>query len=72
MNNKKEDILVEYFNILEGDIDLDKFLDKYNFDYLIVSKTDNLYNHLKKDTDYEVVFKSKDKKTFLFKRNIVK
>ena len=72
MNNKKEDILVEYFNILEGDIDLDKFLDKYNFDYLIVSKTDNLYNHLKKDTNYEVVFKSKDKKTFLFKRNIVK
>ena len=44
----------------------------YNFDYLIVSKTDNLYNHLKKDTDYEVVFQSKDKKTFLFKRNIVK
>ena len=32
----------------------------------------HLYNHLKKDTDYEVVFKSKDKKTFLFKRNIVK
>ena len=30
------------------------------------------HNRMEKDTDYEVVFKSKDKKTFLFKRNIVK
>lgn len=69
-NNKKEDILVEYFNVVEGKINMDKFLDKYNFDYLIVTRGDELYKHLKKDDDYELVYKGKNKNTFLFKRKI--
>ena len=67
-NNGKEDILVEYFNILEGKVDIDKFLDKYNFDYVMVNKGENIYKHIKNDDDYELVFKSKNKITFLFKR----
>lgn len=67
-NNKKEDILVEYFKVLDGNIDFEKFLDKYKFDYVIVNKDEVLYKYIKNDDDYELVFKSKNKITFLFKR----
>ena len=60
--------MVEYFNILEGKVDIDKFLDKYNFDYVMVNKGENIYKHIKNDDDYELDFKSKNKITFLFKR----
>ena len=35
-NNKKEDIFIEYYNIIIGKTDTKKFLDKYKFDYLVV------------------------------------
>ncbi len=67
-NNKKEDILIEYFNLIEGKLDIEKFLDKYEFDYLIADKDTVIYEHLNKDFNYELVYKGKNKITFLFKR----
>ena len=64
-NNKKEDVLNEYFAVYYGKTDTAKFLKKYDFDYLIVGK-DNyfLYNYLKTDKTYQVVVKSKNKKMY--------
>ena len=64
-NNKKEDILNEYFDVYYGKTDIAKFLKKYDFDYLIVGKADYfLYNYLKTDKNYKVVVKSKNKKMY--------
>ena len=47
VNNKKEDILYEYFNLQKGIININMFLDKYNFDYLIIhNEEDILYYYL--------------------------
>ena len=65
-NNKKEDILLEYLNVTCGKSDTDKFLNKYNFDYLVVSKDDLLYFKLSNNESYELVYWYKD--YYLFKR----
>ena len=69
-NNKKEDILDEYFKLYLGELDMRKFTDKYKFDYILVNKYDEYYKYIKKCSDYELVYKGKDKITFIFKRNI--
>jgi len=64
-NNKKEDILNEYYDVYYGRNDVTKFLKKYDFDYLIVGKDSCfLYNYLKADKTYQVVVKSKNKKMY--------
>ena len=64
-NNKKEDILDEYFSVYYGKTDIAKFLEKYDFDYLVVGKDSYfLYNYLKTDKNYQVVVKSKNKKMY--------
>lgn len=55
-NNKKEDILIEYINLQNGILDYREFLDEYNFDYLVVSEDDLLYNYIRLDDGYEVVY----------------
>ena len=53
-NNKKEDILVEYVN-LGTLVNPKNFLEKYNFDYLLVSKSDSLYYYLK-NLNYSIIY----------------
>jgi hypothetical protein len=55
-NNKKEDILLEYINLISGKSDIDSFLNKYNFDYLVVSKKEFLYDKLNNSKLYELVY----------------
>ena len=43
---------------------------EYKFDYILVNKYDEYYKYIKKCSDYELVYKGKDKITFIFKRNI--
>ena len=69
-NNKKRDVLDEYFKLISGELDISKFLDNYKFDYVMVSKNDVLYKYIKNCDDYELVYKGKNKITFLFKRKI--
>lgn len=68
-NNKKSDIFIEYFRLQKGLYDTDKFLEKYNFDYLVVNSYDLLFYNLNID-EYDVVYETKIKKVKykIFKR----
>lgn len=52
-NNGKENIFQEWYDLRHGDIERDIFLQKYDFDYLVVGEDDKLYNL---DGNYELVF----------------
>ncbi len=70
-NNKKEDIFIEYIDLLNGLIDTDSFIDKYQFDYLIIRDYDYiLEKDIRKRIDYEVVYHElyKGKNIYIFKR----
>lgn len=59
-NNKKEDIFLEYYNLQYTNIDCNEFLNKYNFDLLILAKDDKLnmcldnYTEVHKDENRSV------------------
>ena len=55
-NNKKEDILLEYYLLQHGIISYQDFIDKYNFDYILVSDNDVIYYQIIKDNTYEKVY----------------
>ena len=55
-NNKKEDIFIEYYDLQKHNIEINEFLNKYNFDYLVVSRDDVLYNYLESSNDYVNVY----------------
>lgn len=70
-NNKKRDILEEYCKLQLGQIDIDKFLKKYEFDYIIVDDNDYLYQYyLKKNKNkiYKKIYVDKKKKVYLYKK----
>lgn len=56
-NNHKYDVLEEYFNVLSGNIDYSKFVEKYKFTHLIVAKDSYIYDFLIKNSDYQIVYK---------------
>ncbi len=63
-NNKKEDIFKEYYMLDYYDSDIEKFLNKYNFDYIIVSDDERLYyNYLNtnKNKKYKKVYTEKER-----------
>ena len=71
-NNKKEDIFTEYYKLLNNDLNINKFLEKYQFDYLLVDNSHkNLLNTLIKSNKYTKILSKKDKhhKRYLFKKN---
>ena len=69
-NNKKEDVLDEYYKLLNGDLDMNLFINKYKFDYIIVNSYEKFYDFIKESSDYELVYEGENKITFLFKRKI--
>lgn len=54
-NNKKEDIFIEFFYLQSKNSNYEEFLNKYNFDYLVVNEYDILYNNIDTE-DYEIVY----------------
>lgn len=58
-NNKKEDIFKEYFKLQNNQLNYKEFLDKYNFDYLIIVESDYLYQLMlnNKNDNYEMIYK---------------
>lgn len=65
-NNKKEDIFLEYAGLLYGKIDANVFLNKYQFDYLLVYDNLSLLNELKNNKEYILVLENNNR--FLYKR----
>ncbi|NTV89422.1 MAG: hypothetical protein HGA22_03530 [Clostridiales bacterium] len=63
-NNKKEDIMKEYFMLQTGHLNYHDFIDKYSFTHLIVENTDLLYTSLASDEDYKIAFSNDDYRVF--------
>lgn len=55
-NNSKEDVLEEYYNLQCEGSDEKAFLNKYDFDLILVSKNDVLYDYLENDNDYKELY----------------
>lgn len=60
-NNNKEEIFLEYYNLQNGKMDKEEFLDKYNFDYLVVREYDALYDAVK--DGYELIHEKDDEES---------
>jgi len=64
VNNKKEDILVEYYNLQNtNNVNYKDFLKKYDFDYLLLNKeSDTLYYNLRNYPidSYEIIYEDKE------------
>ena len=66
-NNGKEDVLLEWMNVKDGEEKRKEFLEKYNFDYIVVrGEGDPLYRD--KIDGYEVLYRSEDDLTRVLKR----
>jgi len=63
-NNNKYDIMKEFVQLQSGDIYYKNVLDKYNFEFLLVSKYDILYNYLNYDGNYKLIYSSGDYKIY--------
>ena len=57
INNKKDDILKEYYSLQENRIYYTDFINKYDFNYFILNRNDYLYLNLLHDNNYELVYK---------------
>lgn len=56
-NNHEFDYMKEYYDLKLGNLYYKEFLNKYNFNYLVVTSGDRiLYHSLLNDKDYEVVY----------------
>lgn len=71
-NNKKSDIINEYYYLQKNQLYYKDFLNKYDFNYLIVFKTDTLYLQLLHDDNYEIIYKKEKQPSNKLKYKIVK
>lgn len=56
-NNNEYDYMKEYYDLKNGTLYYKDFLDRYHFNYLVVSKSEKyLYQNLLHDNDYKVVY----------------
>ncbi len=67
VNNKKEDILTEYIDLREGRGDKEKFLEKYEFDYLVVRGEYDLF-YRDEVEGFERIFADEETQTRLYRR----
>ena len=61
-NNKKEDILKEYYYLCKGYIYYKDFMNKYNFSHVLVQENDTFFNQIIKDKDYKLIYYGKCEK----------
>lgn len=55
-NNGKADIMKEYYDLYTGHLDMRKFLGKYPFTHLLVTKKEPLYYELPELPDYRLLY----------------
>lgn len=69
--NKKEDIFDEYINLTKtkNPKEYDNFINKYNFDYLILFDSETLYYYLENNKDYKIVLEDTSESEFKEKFN---
>lgn len=59
-NNKKEDILKEYYLLSNDHLDYKKFVEKYQFTHLILSKDETLYHYISNDKNYTRIYRGEE------------
>lgn len=69
-NNHKKDIYKEYYEFETGQIEIDKFLKEYNFDFILLKFGDRLYAEEKID-NYFIIYDSVDYLYRVYARNDV-
>jgi len=57
-NNKKADIFEEFYHLQHNELNKQEFLDKYDFDILLISDKDKLYNTIASLEGYFIVYDS--------------
>lgn len=69
-NNKKADIMKEFYDLQKKNLNINKFLNKYQFTHLLVTDDDVLYNYLKNNKDYKIIYKTthNNNKHFIFQK----
>ncbi len=65
-NNKKADIFKEYYMLHMGQLDYQKFIDKYKFTHLLINKDEWLYQQIIDDDNYKLIYESD---TFVILKN---
>ena len=55
-NNKKYDILKELYQLESGKLDIELFLEKYQFTHLLVDNYSPMYKYLSNNSNYEVIY----------------
>lgn len=63
-NNKKEDIMKEFCDLQTKDITIEQFIKKYNFTHLVVIEQDVLYEYLKNNKNYKLLYYKKNKNDY--------
>lgn len=66
--NKKADIFQENYDLQTGQIDIEEFLEKYNFTHLLIHATDRLASQFEYE-NYFVIYESTDEGYRLYARN---
>ena len=66
--NKKEDIFTEYYNFQFGKISVKDFIDRYNFEYIIVDKYESILNTYIDELDNYTQIYNKNDELKLYKR----
>ena len=63
-NNKKKDVMEEYYLLQYNRLSANQFLSEYNFTHLIIDTEDNLYSYVNNNTNYKAIYKAKGYKIF--------
>ena len=71
--NKKENIIYEEYNLKKyTNVQLQEFIDKYDFDYLLLTDNNNLYDYVSNNKMYVNICKQENKKSYYLFHNIKK
>lgn len=60
-NNHQKDILKEYMEMIKQEITYKELLSRYDFEYILTTKDEIMYNYLKDDPEYELVLEYEGK-----------
>lgn len=69
VNNKKDDIFEEFFNLQHGLLDVTEFIEKYDFTHLLIASHDYLYDKITSDMNYFVIYEDTTAGYRLYSRN---
>lgn len=68
-NNKQEDIFKEFYELQHNQLDISSFIEKYNFEILLVGTGDKLYNKMEENENYFIIYDNTLKGYRIYARN---